>query len=72
MLFFVVLRMFVTLNDLWSFLAVPWVGLQSVIVVLHYHTYLFSFGLILGIIYITIYCFFLSSKYRIGIFFGGC
>ena len=53
MLFFIVLRLFVTLNDLWSFLAVPWVGLQSVIVVLHDHTYLLSFGLILGIIYIT-------------------
>ena len=53
MLYFIVLRMFVTLNNPWSFLAVLWVGLQSVIVVLHDHTYLLSFGLILGIIYIT-------------------
>ena len=33
----------VTVNGLWLFLTVPWVGLQCVIVVLPDHTHLFDF-----------------------------
>ena len=33
-------RCSVTVNVLWVFLTVPWVGLQSVIVVFPYHTHL--------------------------------
>ena len=33
----------VTINVLWLFLAVPWVGLQFMIVVFHDHTHLLTF-----------------------------
>ena len=35
-------RCFVTINVLWLFLTVPWVGLQYVIVVFLDHTYFFN------------------------------
>ena len=39
-------RCIVTINDLWLFLTVPWVGLQYVIVVFPDHTHLL-FGVII-------------------------
>ena len=37
---FIILQMFVTVNVLWLFLRVPWVGVQYVIVVFPNHTHL--------------------------------
>ena len=39
-------RCLVSVNVLWLFLTVPWVGLQSVIVVFHDHTHFFVASLI--------------------------
>ena len=38
---FIVLQMYCYIYVMWLFLAVPWVGLQCVIVVFFDHTYLF-------------------------------
>ena len=43
-------RCIVTINVLWLFLTVPWVGLQCVIVAFPYHTNFLPFYLYLGVI----------------------